>query len=158
MPAGRPSRGGVSELKWTSEIVRAHKQWHHLVALPDVTSFDLEYQVSPMRGNLGTARRHGYPRIDAVLRHGDGAISLFEAKLETSPQALMGAVGQLLYYRTILKRTEKVTAARLVLAAPIIPPLVGEMLEECCIPISLLIVREDAYEGLVPRFCHATRH
>ena len=139
-------------MEWTAKVVADHASWCHLVEIPDVKDVDLEYQVSPIRDNLGMARRVGYPRIDAVLRHDDGSVSLLEAKLETSPQAIMGAVGQLLYYRTVLRRTEKATIAHLVLAAPLIPPLVGAMLEECLIPIRLLMVRETEYEGLVPRF------
>lgn len=155
----RKNRPLGSEIEWTAKIVADHAAWSSLVHIPRVDSFDLEYQVSPIRDNLGMARRTGFPRIDAVLRHEDGSISLFEAKMETSPQALMGAVGQLLYYRTMLRRTEKVEASNLIMAAPCIPDLVGLMLEECAIPIRLLMVREAEYEGLVPRFGgDAVRH
>lgn len=151
------NKGMGSELAWTSALLSKHMAWSSVVGLPPVISYDLEYQVSPIRDNLGMARRKGFPRIDAVLRHEGGAISLLEAKMETAPQAIMGAVGQLLYYRTVLRRTEKVEAENLVIAAPDIPPLVGSMLEECNLPIRLLIVRSDEYDGLVPRFgAHAS--
>lgn len=147
----RPKIVGT-ELYWVTQLAADHAIWAPLLHLPEIESVDVEYQISPSRTNLLYARRFGYPRVDAILRHAGGEVTLLEAKLETSPQAIMGAVGQLLYYKTVLENTEKVTVSSLVVAAPNIPGLVGSMLEQYSLPIRLLIVQEDKFEALVPSF------
>lgn len=140
------------ELSWVKSLMLDHAAWSALVKIPAIERYELEYQISPSRGNLGMARRTGFPRIDAIAHHADGSVSIIEAKLECAPQSIMSAVGQLLYYKTVMERTEGVSAASMIVAAPAVPPMVGTLIEIYNLPIRLLMVTPNSYEGLVPRF------
>ncbi|MGY2048895.1 hypothetical protein [Methylobacterium sp. JK268] len=145
----RGARLATSERQWTRDLVAARPQWLDLLELPVVVRADLEYRIAPA-GLRNAPTSLGLPRIDAVLWHGDDHCSILEAKVTSSLSDIMGGVGQLLYYRTLLGLWRGIHVEALILAAPYLPPFVLETIAQASAPIRYLKATDEEFSGLVP--------
>ena len=145
----RGARLSVSERQWTADLLAAFPQWGDLLELPSCIRVDLEYRIAPPEF-LTQPMSLGLPRVDAILWHSNTQCSILEAKVTSSPSDIMCGIGQLLYYRTLLKAWRGVEVKATILAAPYLPPFVLETIAQARIPIRYLKAGRDGFSGLVP--------
>jgi len=134
---------GVPEAEWCAFAMGRQSDWMPVLAKDNFDRYDLEYQVPTSRSKT---RKTGMPRFDAVGWRGNRA-SIIEAKIEMTPSAVMGGVGQLLYYHEAAKRLLGWDIEELILLTPAWPAFLVDALERFSLPISLLQVTPDNIYG-----------
>lgn len=153
MAVVRPQRLKMKEPDWTKQIMLEHADWLSAVEMDKIDGYELEYDMpiyttSPGKKRQGS-QRIGFPRFDALLRHGD-TVSILESKLEPVPCAVAGAVGQLLYYKSAFESHMKVKVDNLILATPFMPPALVDLICTHKLPIRVLKVTDVHFMGFVP--------
>lgn len=132
--------------------MRRYDEWRGLVDLDPAARITIEYPCRYWDLPEAPPKSVGLPRIDAIAWHGDKRCSLIETKVKTDPSAIMGGVGQLLYYKAWMERVEGVQVAALLLIAPSLPPLVLEAIQDVRANIRYLKVVGERMSGLVPQY------
>jgi len=149
----RPRRLAVSERKWLVDLIGGYDHWRDLVYMEAAIAVEFERQLSPVDvGKRANVRLLGLPRVDALLRHADGSASIVEAKVTSALADIMGGVGQLIYYKTLLEVYEGIEVKALLLAAPFLPPFVLDSIANVQAPVRFLKVAEGLFSGLVPHY------
>ena len=145
---------GPRETVWCASLMDDYSKWADLVDLAPAARIELEKPISPadVRCSATLRRSMGFPRIDAVVWHDDGTVSLIEAKVTSSPSDVCGGVGQLIYYKTLAEQWWGVDVSALILAAPFLPPFVLDSIANVRAPVRFLKVSDGEYNGLAARY------
>lgn len=129
-----------------------HSEWHDVVGLPPITSYELEWHVKPRTRKTLNWGRLGLPRLDALTQHADGTVGIVEAKLTTTPGAVSSALGQILYYKMLMEKVSEAKIDHLILAIPLLPAWVVDLCDEYRLPVRILKVTGNHYIGGIPGF------
>jgi len=151
--ARRPAKLQVKEAVWLQELTDRYDGWRELVSMREATAIDHECPIAPYEIGARYLWSCALGRADAIVRHDDGAISIIEAKVTSSPRDFCGGIGQLVYYKTLAEKYWEVEVAALLLVVPWIPPFALETIANIQAPIRILKRdSEDYLSGLVPDY------
>lgn len=143
----RAPRSG-KEADWCKEIVAGYDRWRDLVDMKPATRIEIEKGLAPSRAKIT-----GVCRADAIVWHSDNECSIIETKTDCSPTSVAAGIGQLLYYRALVRAYWGVKVDALLLAAPQLPPFILDSIADATAPIRFLKRDEqDNLSGLVPRY------
>ncbi len=139
----------MGEKAWTVALSDCFDEWREAVDLAPAVKMDREYTIGADVAGINP-RSLGLPRIDLLVTHGDGSVSIVEAKVQPSITDLSRGLGQLLHYRVSIERLERKRVANLVLATPYLPPLLADTIANFKLPIKVLKATREMFSGLVP--------
>lgn len=81
--------------------------------------------------------------IDIFVLHEDNSVTIIECKkTKTNRNDIVGAIGQVLFYSSIIEHVHK-RKSRLVIASPQINPIVHSTISKYKLPIDLMMVDGD---------------
>lgn len=143
----RQPRAG-RESDWIASLLERYEAWRDLVDMRPAIRIEVERALLPFGKHV-----IGAARADAIVWHTEQSCSIIEAKTDPTPVAVAGAIGQLLYYRTLVQRYWNVKVDALLIASPTLPPFILESIADCQAPIRFFKRdADDNLSGLVPRY------
>jgi hypothetical protein len=150
--ATRARKPDMREPEWTAWLMGKFDKWRDLVNLTAAKRIDLEKYIAPVGVRTRTTRSLGLCRADAIIWHSDDCISIVEAKITSSPTDVCGAIGQLIYYKTLAENYWGVRVCALIVASRYLPPFVLDAIANVRAPVRFLKATDDECIGLVPQY------
>lgn len=155
-PVGRPTGAKPrsrtigpfrNEAEMCATMASDHIKWSRLVGAGPFSRVELEYQIPVIKTEMKLSRRNGLARVDLVCWRDDGTVDIVEAKTQGTPQDVMGGLGQLLHYKTLLELRCGLIVGKLVLATTHVPVFMDKTLEAINADVAVLHITGNAYFG-----------